>query len=240
MEIESKSKSVSGKKAKEQLTELLSNDAWDSEGFRTELLEYRPKLAVNPLFSLLLNSDPVVRSRAVWAMGIVVDKMAQSDMEGARIVMRRFMWSLNDESGGIGWGAPEAMAEIMAVNGRLADEYSSVYVSYLNPDGNLIEYDALQAGLLWGFAKLSKTRPELIIRAAQYLEPYLGSGNSAVRGYAAMTIGNLKIKSLEAVLEKLLSDDGEIKKHCISGDVDTLRVSDLAGEALTKLRDQSE
>jgi len=36
------------------------------------------------------------------------------------------MWSLNDESGGIGWGAPEAMGAIMARHTGLADEYANI------------------------------------------------------------------------------------------------------------------
>ncbi len=38
--------------------------------------------------------------------------------------MRRFLWSLNDESGGIGRARPEAMAECMCRDVRLADEYA--------------------------------------------------------------------------------------------------------------------
>jgi hypothetical protein len=46
-------------------------------------------------------------------MGEVMAHLADKDMESARVIMRRLMWSLNDESGGIGWGAPEAMGEIV-------------------------------------------------------------------------------------------------------------------------------
>ena len=46
-------------------------------------------------------------------MGVVVAGLAEHDMESARVVMRRLMWNLNDESGGIGWSSPEAMGEIM-------------------------------------------------------------------------------------------------------------------------------
>ena len=55
-------------------------------------------------------------------MGAVVAHLAEKDMESARVVMRRLMCSLNDESGGIGWGAPEAMGEIIASHEGLASE----------------------------------------------------------------------------------------------------------------------
>jgi len=40
--------------------------------------------------------------------------------------MRRLMWNLNDESGGIGWGNPEAMGEILACHEALANEYAPI------------------------------------------------------------------------------------------------------------------
>ena len=61
-------------------------------------------------------------------MGALVFSLAEQDMESARVVMRRLMWNLNDESGGIGWGSPEAMGEIMARHSGLAEEYSKISV----------------------------------------------------------------------------------------------------------------
>ena len=57
-------------------------------------------------------------------MGASLARLADADMEAARIVMRRLLWSLNDESGGIGWGAPESMAEAMCRHQGLALEYA--------------------------------------------------------------------------------------------------------------------
>ncbi|MBW2196206.1 MAG: HEAT repeat domain-containing protein, partial [Deltaproteobacteria bacterium] len=79
-----------------------------------ELCQLPARQVINPLFSSLLSSKEQTKWRAVTAMGAVVANLAEQDMESARVIMRRLMWSLNDESGGIGWGAPEAMGEIIA------------------------------------------------------------------------------------------------------------------------------
>ncbi len=42
--------------------------------------------------------------------------------------MHRLMWSLNDESGSIGWGVPEAVAEIMANHDGAAEKYAYILV----------------------------------------------------------------------------------------------------------------
>ncbi|MCP4110041.1 MAG: hypothetical protein GY749_31720 [Desulfobacteraceae bacterium] len=140
-----------------------------------ELLGLPARQVVNPLFSFFYSSDEKIKQRAVTAMGIVVSKLAEDDIESARVVMRRLMWNLNDESGGIGWGSPEAMGEIMARSGKLADEYHCILISYIREDGNFIEYEALQRGVLWGLERLANARPELVRNAADFIIPFLKS-----------------------------------------------------------------
>ena len=112
------------------------------------------RTVVNPLFGLLYHCDLQVRWFAVAAMGEVVSRLADREPESARVVMRRLMWNLNDESGGMGWGSPEAMGEIMARHPVLAREYAPILISYLNPDGNFLEHEGLQEGVLWAVGRL--------------------------------------------------------------------------------------
>ena len=69
--------------------------------------------------------------------------------------MRRLMWSLNDESGSIGWGAPEAMAEIMARNKKLADEYYKILISYSEQGKNYLEHEGLQRSVRRGIERIT-------------------------------------------------------------------------------------
>ena len=85
----------------------------DLAQIQSELAAIPAKDAINALFSLICREDPELRWRAITCMGTAMARLADQEMEEARIVMRRFLWSLNDESGGIGWGAPESMAETM-------------------------------------------------------------------------------------------------------------------------------
>ena len=127
-------------------------------------------------------------------MGHVVSQLADRDLEAARVIMRRLMWNLNDESGGIGWGSPEAMGEILAAHSGLAHEYVHILLSYAREDGNYIEHEALQRGLLWGIGRLSERRPELVRGAAVFLLPYLASQDGMIRGLSARIMGLLQVK----------------------------------------------
>jgi hypothetical protein len=98
-------KKHTGRAVKQIVLDLLKSDDFDQK--EDELRRLPGRQVINPLFSFLCHSDQKVKWRAVTAMGVVVSDLAKKDMESARIIMRRLMWSLNDESGGIGWGAPE-------------------------------------------------------------------------------------------------------------------------------------
>jgi len=149
-----------------------------------ELLQLPPRQVINPLFSFLHNTDKKIKWAAVKAMGAIVPRMADEDMESARVIMRRLMWNLNDESGGIGWGSPEAIGEILANHEGLAREYVHVLISYTREDGNYLELAVLQRGLLWGIKRLSEARPHLARDVVPYLPPYLQSGDAEVRDLA--------------------------------------------------------
>jgi len=98
---------MGGRKLKKKILGLLNDNPLETS--LEKICQFPPRQAVNPLFSFFYHSEELVKWRAVTAMGAVVARLAQQDIESSRIVMRRLMWNLNDESGGIGWGAPEAM-----------------------------------------------------------------------------------------------------------------------------------
>ncbi len=172
---------------KAQVRQLLSEDDFTSS--LTSLCQLPGRRVVNPLFSFFYSGEERLRWRAITAMGAVVCRLADTDMESARVVMRRLMWNLNDESGGIGWGSPEAMGEIAARHARLADEFANIIVSYINPEGNFLEHEPLQRGSLWGVGRLAHARPALARSAAAFLPFFYDSPDAYLRGIAIWATG---------------------------------------------------
>jgi hypothetical protein len=169
----------------------------DLEQVLRELRKIPQRKAINPLISVFYDSDPELRSKAISAFGQVVADLANEDIEAARVVMRRLMWMLNDESGGIGWGAPEAMAEAMACHPRLAEEYVRILLSYIREDGNFIEYEPLRRGALWGIRRLAQVYPEMLIEldTAKYILPYLEADDPSSRELSAQALRMLRDKT---------------------------------------------
>lgn len=186
---------------------------------------------INPLFGLLYHGELLVRWRAVTAMGAVAAALADREMEKARIIMRRLMWNLNDESGGIGWGSPEAMGEIMARHSTLAREYASILLSFLDPHRNFLEHERLQEGLLWGVGRLAHERPQLATAAPPLLQPFFSSPVAALRGLAVWAAGPIRPPELDKCIETMRSDNEHLDIF-LDGRLVRCTVGDLAKRAL--------
>jgi len=210
-------------------------------GHETRALErlegLSPRILVSPLFGALHLMEPRVHWTAVRVMGDVCARLAGEDMEAARVVLRRMMWNLNDESGGIGWGIPEAMGEILARHEGLAGEFVNILASYSREDANFLEHQPLQLGLLWGLVRLARARPDLLRVARPDPGPFLEAEVPALRGLAAHLAGLLGMEEARPVLERLMKDDGEIHDD-LDGILPKGRVRARAREALRMLDQQ--
>lgn len=221
---------MSIRRMKKQVLDLLHRD--DLETGLLAIGAMPPRRVINPLFALLYHMEERVRWHAVTAMGAVVESLAGQDFEAARVIMRRLMWNLNDESGGIGWGSPEAMGEIMARQGRLAEEYAAILISYINPEGNYLEHESLQEGALWGFGRLAHARPCLARPGAPFLQPYLASPLAALRGLATWAAAAVIDAPLRNLIRPLCMDPATIPLYS-ERRLRRVAIADLARTALT-------
>ena len=225
-----KEQKLRGRQIKNKIRQHLQNEPFD--GALDEIGRLPLKQTISPLFSFLCSTDERIKWRAVTALGKVVSDLAASDLESARVVMRRFIWNLNDESGGIGWGCPESMAEVMAQHNRLADEYGRILISYIQPGGNYLEHEILQRGVLWGVGRLAHSNPRCVRAIGGYLIPYLESEDPHLRGLAAWAAG--PAEGAETIPRlKELSDDPSLLMLYRNEKFDHYSVGQLAREALS-------
>jgi hypothetical protein len=214
-----------GRALKQNILQLLS--AQEFNGSQVQLGRLPARQVVNPLFSFLYHGDSLLKWRAVTAMGVVVAALFERNPESARVVVRRLIWNLNDESGGIGWGSPEAMGEILARSARLASEYACILISYIDPAGNFLEHAVLQRGVLWGIGRLANARPDFTKDAGVFLLPFLASKDPVHRGLAAWAARAAGGASVEAGLQRLVGDAARIEIY-LDGKMISLRVGELA------------
>jgi len=197
-----------GRKLKKQVGELLllptREEAFD------QLDRIPGKMVTGPLFSHFYSMDDLVRFRSTAAMGRLVVRLAENRIEDARIVLRRIMWNLNDESGGIGWGSVEAMGEILANSTALAGEFSSILLSYIAPQGNFLEHEMLQRGSLWGVGTYLAAAAVVDDSVTENLFPFLNSQDPVKRGYAVRALVNLSERNRAILPSHLFFDTNRV------------------------------
>ncbi len=200
-----------------------------------EIRSWPSRFTISPLLSCIYQQDEVVKWRAILALAMVMNNLAKEDMEAARVVLRRIMWSLNEESGGIGWGMPEAMAEIMAQNRALAEEFAHILVSYMREECYL-ELPALQRGVMWAVGRLAEVYPEKLLAfdADGYMELYLESADPEVRALASRNFGILKTREAAHWIKNFYDVPKPVRLFVDGGFVDTT-VGDLAREAVARI-----
>lgn len=219
---------------KKDVLSLLQKDV--PEDIFREIAHLDAQRVLNPLFSALCHPLEKVRWNAVLCFGRVVPTLSEKDMESARIVMRRFLWSLNDESGGIGWGVPEAMAEVMCHSTTLRHEYLHMLISYMREDGdemfqdgNYLELPMLQRGLLWGVGRLCQYHKEemLHLQVVDDVAAYLDSEDAHVKAHALWCLEKLGIVLSGVEVESLLGLGQQVRLF-IDNKIETYTISQLA------------
>lgn len=224
------------RQCKHQVLTLLAQADWEAQ--LPEVMALPTQKVVGALFGALHHTDTALKWHAVTAFGLVVADLAATAPEKARIIMRRFIWNLNEESGGIGWGSAEAMAEIMAQSPLLAKEYHNHLLAYIHEDqcrhDCYLEYAPLRRGAIWGIGRLSLVRPDLTRRAEPDLLRALSDCDARIQALAAWTCGILQLESAAPLLEKLLTNTISLDLYTNRREIQTT-VGTLAREALFAL-----
>ena len=122
-----------------------------------------PASLVGPLFACLPEGEPLT-DRAAAALGGVLAVLRKERPEEAKNVIRRFMWHMNEESGNIGWGIPEAFGEALAQSRLLADDFYRVLFSYIRNkegDNTWCDYAPLRLSCYRAVERVMAVRPDL-------------------------------------------------------------------------------
>jgi len=220
------------RKLKSIVLDLLHRE--DFQSALEEILTLPPRRSVNPLFSFLYHGDPQIRWRAVTALGAVTAALAGREMESARVVFRRLMWSLNEESGGIGWGSPEAMGEIMARHWKMRKEYLSILLSFLDPEGNFLEHEGLQQGVLWAAGRVAQVDSDPVMETAPLIRPFLHAQNASLRATAAWACGTVEDRGAAESLRSIADDPARVQLW-IDQTLTSTTVGKTARRALEKM-----
>jgi hypothetical protein len=117
--------------------------------------------------------------------------------EKVRTYIRTLFWSMSDESGGIGWSSPQAIAEIIVNIPELIDPYGSMMIAYS------IDEPALVKGGLWGIGRLGRKITEAVKFFQDKVLAIFNSDDIEALGLLAWAMGEVCFKPAMPFLERL-------------------------------------
>ena len=185
------------------------------------------------IVSLLYSSEPEKKWQGVSALGVV---FGAGGLGGDKLdrQVQRLIWAMNDESGAVPYGIPEALGELVAVRPELRAQILPLLVSYL-VEHELFQTGPILAGAIWALGRVGIEEPEERRRVLPGLAAALSDDGSEVRGAALWTLSRLGLAGLAAAeIRACLRDRG---RACllIDGRIEEIGVAELARRALDGL-----
>ena len=164
------------------------------------------------LVRLAYDKNTLVGWRAIKAAGLTAQAIVKTDYDFLRETCRRLLWSLTDESGGIGWAAPELLGEIVSSDpDRFRDLFPIIAGAYD------IEEKVFRPGVMYALGRIARVDPALIVPFKDLIERALSDEDPLVRIFALdlyKTFKNfLEISdqnNFKKIVTNMLTDSSEV------------------------------
>lgn len=152
------------------------------------------------VFSALFDPDELLRWRAIEGLGLLAGQESHRDLERVREWLRRLLWNMNDESGGLMWHGAEAIGEILMNVEQLIPEFVMILHSYHREE-------PFEAGTYSALARLATREPGRVAPFVPFLQDGLTDPNPQIRAHAARILGLVGEKHADhPAWDKVLAD----------------------------------
>ncbi|MCX7793083.1 MAG: HEAT repeat domain-containing protein [Thermodesulfovibrionales bacterium] len=193
---------------KEKIKEYLLKRDFD------KLLELgEPSKVVRALVSLSYDKTSEIAWRSIEAIGRIVAIVAKERAEFGKDLLRRLLWSIRDEAGGIGWSSPEIIGEIVRNDPERYRDIPKILWSFMDEE-------FLRKGILWAMGRIGEVSPELVEFALPFLRLIAkNDSDREMRFYASWTLCKVgeEYSGTERDEKKvLIYDDGVLKEMAFS------------------------
>jgi hypothetical protein len=191
---------------KKRVRAVLEGDEMDD---LASLIEGYPR-ALSALISLTYDRESLITWRAVESIGPIVKKITDKSYEAGRNIARRLLWSITEESGGIGWTAIEMIGEIVRCNPVGYNDFVPIIVE-------LYEEEIFRPGVLYAIGKIGESQPELLRETEGVLIKALKDKDPYIRCMALLTYSRLskigRRLSISDTVKELFSDSSRVKVY---------------------------
>jgi hypothetical protein len=177
----------------------------------------------------LYETDENLRWPAIEAVaGLMGRWWHEGSRERVYEYIRRLLWLLNDESGGMGWSAPETIAETIIRIPELLEQYGRIMISYV------LKGQGLLNGSLWAIGRLGKRVKEELCKYQDKVLAAFDSDEPETLALAAWAMGESDFAPAVPHLA-MLGGRKEIVRIYIDGHFQEKSLGNWANEAVAKI-----
>ncbi len=195
-------------KSRQQLIQFLeSNDLMSAAA-----LVKQNRRRLSHLVRLAYDKETLTGWRAIKAIGIAAKAIVDQEYPFLRETIRKLLWSLSDESGGIGWSAPEIVGEIVCSDPERFQDIIPILSGIYD-----IEEEVFRPGILYALSRVAEERSDLIIPYKDLAIRALGDKNPLVRYFGLEVISRIKGRMtvqnndvVDGYMRKLVADTAEV------------------------------
>ncbi len=176
------------------------NKAFDENNIEklTEMA-IQDSLVIRKLQQKLYSAEPIIRWRAILAIGVISGKIIKHSPTVVGDLVRRLVYAVND-SAAASWGAVETICEIIRNNPRIFAPFLTQALSYLSDENS-------RKAVLWGIGRINEKEPDLIKNAPYYsIYNLIKSDDPEVRGLTLFALGKLSLRISFDDMKKLQKD----------------------------------
>jgi len=169
------------------------------------------------LVRMAYDKETLVGWRAIKAIGLSAKAIVKTDYDFLREAVRKLLWSLSDESGGIGWAAPEILGEIVSADPERFSDIIPLIAEVYD-----IEEKVFRPGILYALGRIAEASPDLVMPFKDLIKRALSEGEPLSRVFALDLLKTLKSRLgkedrdiLAEITQNLLADHSEawVYKH---------------------------
>lgn len=190
-------------------------------------LSLEHKSVIRFLLSYAYDRQDILTWRAVDAMGRVAQEFARHNhIPVLRDTIRKLLWTMTEESGGIGWCAPDMIGEIVRSDFAEFGDVIPILWSYR-------EEDSFRPGVLWAMNRLAELRPDLLRFICDDVDELFDDSDPQVRGLASALAGAVCTSLPPDRLPVLMADTAPVRWYADSEFRDRT-VAEITREASNK------
>jgi len=181
------------------------------------------------LMSLAYEAEGILWWRTMEATGIVAAVQATIDIERVRDFVRRLLWLMNDESGGLARFAPEMIGEILVNVPAFIDDTAEILPSFLKEE-------PFERGTHLAIYRVASVNTGPFLKSIPKIVKSLDDSDPYIKSYTAMILGVLGDSRFCEGIKTLAGDRTSVVVYDFdSGNLDETTVANIADMVLKQI-----